>query len=73
MKNLDICSFENSVPEWFADWVKLGITKYDSVSRQVSLLLSDNNLEEALAIYDDILNKTAKDFIWTHKGNNRIH
>lgn len=73
MVHLDICSFENSVPEGFADWVKIWDMKNDEVHQKVQALLSENQLEEALEIHYNTLMRWF-DFDWyTHRWNNRIH
>lgn len=73
MQALDICSIESSVPEWFADWVRIWLKKDDYISKKVSALLSNDELKEALAMYDYTLHKNTEGFVWTHRGNNRIH
>jgi hypothetical protein len=73
MQHLDISLFENSVPEWFVDWIKAWDVRNDITNKKVQKLLSWNQLEEALQIHYETLFKWI-DFSWyTHKWNDRIH
>ncbi len=72
MKHLHLCPYENQVPEWFASWVKIWAFKTDTISRKVQKLLSNNELEEALWIYNNFLHwKTI--LTGNHPGNHEIH
>lgn len=72
MKSLILDVHENSVPEGFADWVKLWLGKSDLVSKRVQILLWDNQLEEAIGEYFSQVNKNDLNY-WNHGGNYRIH
>jgi len=62
---LNICFSENSVPRGFSDWAKLWLLKSDNISKKI-YLLSNNELEEALWIYNYHFyqNNTPE---WTHR------
>ena len=70
---LSVCFFENSVPKGFTDWTKLWLQKDDTTSQKVQYLLSNNELEEALWIYDSILFSLESTFPWKYVWNDRIH
>lgn len=73
MNTLDIDAFENSVPEWFVDWVKIWFEKQLPVNKRVEQLLWENNLEAALEIFDTTLHRDTVIQSPTHSWNNRIH
>jgi len=69
--NLDISFYENSVPKAFANWVRINQGK-DWIGSQVADLLSQNDLEAALWLY----NTSIWDIIfleWGDPANETLH